>query len=402
MKKNHREPRLVVFSTLFPNSKQANAGVFIKERMFRVAQHLPLIVVAPTPWFPGQSLIRLIKPHFRPNIEKFEVQDGINVYHPRFISIPGYFKWLDGYFLAFSCYFLMKKLKKEFQFSIIDSHFAYPDGFAATKLGKWLSIPVTITLRGTEVRHLRTKSLKLYLKKAFFSANKIFAVSSSLKQEALHVGVPDDKVVVIGNGVDSQKFYPFDKHKARQKLSLQSADKVMITVGGLVERKGFHRVIELMPRLLKKYPSLHYLIIGGSSAEGDWSHKLKVMVKDLKLEQQVTFLGVIAPEEIKNSLSAADIFVLATRNEGWANVILEAMACGLPVIATDVGGNAEVVKNNDIGTIVPFGEADKLEQAIDHALQKNWSKETIIHYANDNSWDNRVSMLIKEFKQLLP
>ena len=394
-------PRLLVFSTLFPNKNQPNAGIFIKERMFRVAQHIPVVVVSPRPWFPGQSLIRLIKPHFRPDAGNFEVQEGIDVYYPKFISIPGYFKWLDGYFLAFSTFFLIRKIKKEFQFTIIDAHFAYPDGFAATKLGKWLSVPVTITMRGTEVRHIRTNNLKAYLKKAFSDAKKVFSVSGSLKQEALSLAIPKDKITVIGNGVDTKKFYRIDSEQIRKDLLLNINDKVMVTVGGLVERKGFHRIIELIPHLLKKHPSLHYLIVGGASAEGDWTGKLKSMVKELHLEKQVTFLGIMPPEKIKNILSAADIFVLSTRNEGWANVFLEAMACGLPVITTDVGGNAEVVKHKDLGVIVPFGESNQLQEAIDYALNKNWSKDAIIQYANENSWDNRISLLLKEFKQVL-
>ncbi len=394
-------PRLLVFSTLFPNKNQPNAGIFIKERMFRVAQHIPVVVVSPRPWFPGQSLIRLIKPHFRPDAGNFEVQEGIDVYYPKFISIPGYFKWLDGYFLALSTFFLIRKIKKEFQFNIIDAHFAYPDGFAATKLGKWLSVPVTITMRGTEVRHIRTNNLKAYLKKAFSEAKKVFSVSNSLKQEAVSLAIPKDKITVIGNGVDTKKFYRIDSEQIRKDLLLNINDKVMVTVGGLVERKGFHRIIELIPHLLKKHPSLHYLIVGGASAEGDWTDKLKSMVKELHLEKQVTFLGIMPPEKIKNILSAADIFVLSTRNEGWANVFLEAMACGLPVITTDVGGNAEVVKHKELGIIVPFGESNQLQEAIDYALNKNWSKNTIIQYANENSWDNRISLLLKEFKQVL-
>ncbi|MCK5649002.1 MAG: glycosyltransferase, partial [Gammaproteobacteria bacterium] len=180
-KNKNKQPRLLVFSTLFPNPGQPNAGVFIRERMFRVGQHIPLIVVAPVAWFPGQSLIRRFKPHFRPEAALQEIQNGVTVYHPRFFSIPGFFKWLDGYFLAISTYSLMKRLKREFNFTIIDSHFAYPDGFAATRIGKWLSVPVTITLRGTEVPHSKSITKRPFLLRALKSADKVFSVSNSLK-----------------------------------------------------------------------------------------------------------------------------------------------------------------------------------------------------------------------------
>ncbi|MDP1679495.1 MAG: hypothetical protein Q8L02_05160 [Candidatus Nitrotoga sp.] len=148
-------PRIVVFTTLFPNATQPGAGIFIRERMFRVAKELPLMVVAPVPWFPFQGLIRAFRPHFRPAPPYREIQDGIEVLHPRFFSIPGMVKSLDGIFLALSTFVLMQRLQRKHNFNIIDSHFAYPDGYAASLLGKWLRLPFTITLRGTEARLAR-------------------------------------------------------------------------------------------------------------------------------------------------------------------------------------------------------------------------------------------------------
>jgi glycosyltransferase involved in cell wall biosynthesis len=100
-------------------------------------------------------------------------------------------------------------------------------------------------------------------------------------------------------------------------------------------------------------------------------------------------------------LSAADVFVLATRNEGWANVFLEAMACGLPVVSTDVGGNAEVVCRAELGSIVPFGDSAALQQALDAALNKDWDRAAILDYAHDNHWDKRVAQLLRAFEPLL-
>ena len=108
---------------------------------------------------------------------------------------------------------------------------------------------------------------------------------------------------------------------------------VLESVGALVERKGFHRVIECLPALRRRFPGLRYLVVGGPGPEGDWGARLRRDVIDLGLQECVVFLGTLAPGELNVPLSAADVFVLATRNEGWANVLLEAMACGLPVVA---------------------------------------------------------------------
>ena len=135
------EPRLVVFTTLFPHAGQPVAGLFVRERMFRVAKVLPLTVVAPVPWFPLQGLLRRWKPGFRPAAPRSEVQDGIEVRYPRFFSVPGAFKWLDGFFMALGCLPTMRRLKRSFAFNVIDAHFAYPDGYAATLLGPLAARP---------------------------------------------------------------------------------------------------------------------------------------------------------------------------------------------------------------------------------------------------------------------
>ncbi|HJV24477.1 MAG TPA: glycosyltransferase [Aromatoleum sp.] len=393
-----RPLHVVVFSTLFPSSAQPHAGLFIRERMFRVARHLPLSVVAPVPWFPLQSLIRLWRPGFRPTVPRRETQAGIEVLHCRFPSFPGFFKSLDGVLLALGSLPTLWRLKRAGRLDVLDAHFGYPDGHAATLLGRWLRVPVTITLRGTEVRHAADPALAPRLRRALFGADRIFTVSASLRELALKLGVAPDRVRVVGNGVDTTRFSPVPRVEARAALGLPSDAPVLISVGGLTERKGFHRVIELLPELRRRFPGLMYLIVGGASAEGDWRARLERQVRDLGLTDTVRFLGVIEPDELKHPLSAADVFVLATRNEGWANVFLEAMACGVPVVTTDVGGNREVVCQAALGAVVPFGEPEALREALADALGQPWDRETLVAYARDNEWSRRVAELVEEFE----
>ena len=391
------EPRVVVLTTLFPHAGQPTTGLFIRERMFRVAQLIPLTVVAPVPWFPCQALLRKWKPHFRPPAPAVEIQEGIEVRCPRFFSVPGAFKCLDGFSLAVACLPTLLRLKRSFDFNVIDAHFAYPEGYAATLLGRWLRVPVSITLRGTEVPLARDPRRRRRIIKALRRATRIFSVSESLKRHAANLGVIGDSVVVVGNGVDIGKFHRLDRRAAREKLGLPNDGTVLVSVGALVERKGFHRVIECLPALRRRFPGLRYLVVGGPGPEGDWSARLRSLVIDLGLQDCVVFLGTLAPEELKVPLSAADVFVLATGNEGWANVFLEAMACGLPVVTTDVGGNGEVVANPSLGILVPFGDESALAQAIADALGRDWDRDAIVAYAEANSWERRVQTLIEEF-----
>ena len=397
---SRERPHIVVLSSLFPSARQPGAGLFIRERMFRVGRELPLAVVSPVPWFPLQGLVRRWRPGFRAGAPAHECQQGVDVWFPRFFSVPGLLKGLDGLFMALGAWPRLRRLKREGRLDVIDAHFAYPDGYAAALLGRWLSVPVTITLRGTEARHAKDPRLIGKVRWALQRARRVFAVSESLRQVALALGIAPDHVRVVGNGVDLEKFSPLPRVEARQLLSLAPGAPVLVTVGALVERKGFHHVIALLPALRERFPGLTYLIVGGSSPEGDMSAQLKRQVQTLQLDDTVRFLGAMPPDRLRVALSAANAFVLATRNEGWANVLLEAMACGVPVVATDVGGNAEVVSAPELGIIVPFGDAPALQHAIEHTLRAGWDAEALRAYARRNTWDLRVKVLVREFRDL--
>lgn len=390
-------PHVVVLSSLFPSQIQQGAGLFIRERMFRVGKHLPLSVVSPTPWFPLQSLIQKLKPFFRPGAPRYEQQSGINVWFPRFLSAPGLLKELDGVMMAIGSLPRMRHLKRSGKLDIIDTHFAYPDGYAAHLLSRWLGVPYTLTLRGTESRHLQNPNLRTKVLQAIKCANQVFSVSDSLKKLAVEHGADASKIEVVGNGVDLERFSRLERQAARMTIGIPPTIPVLISVGGLVPRKGFHRVIELLPQLRVEFPELLYLIVGGSSPEGNNRKELEQQIEALGLQDCVRFMGAVKPDDLPPLLSAADIFVLATSNEGWANVFLEAMACGLPVVTTDVGGNREVVSDETLGIITPFGDQNALAEAINQALKTSWDHDHIRKYARKNSWDERVERLCAHF-----
>jgi glycosyltransferase involved in cell wall biosynthesis len=242
-------PHLVVLSSLFPSRLQPGAGLFIRERMFRVGQRLPLAVVSPVPWFPLQSLLRRWRPGFRPGAPAFERQDGHEVWFPRFFSLPGVLKRFDGIFMALAAWPRLRSLKAAGRLDILDAHFAYPDGYAAILLGRWLSVPVSITMRGTEQRHAQDTALRPRLMAALRGATRLFSVSDSLRRLALSLGVPAHRTRVIGNGVDLERFRPIDRGVARAALRLPADAMVLVSVGGLCERKGFHRVMACLPQV---------------------------------------------------------------------------------------------------------------------------------------------------------
>ena len=128
---------------------------------------------------------------------------------------------------------------------------------------------------------------------------------------------------------------------------------------------------------------------------------MKSQVAALGLERHVHFLGPVDPDQLHGPLSAADLFVLASSYEGWANVLLEAMACGIPVVATDVGGNGQVVSDAKLGRIVPLDDPAALESAIGWALDQSWDRDAIRAVAEANSWDSRIPVLLEAFDRFL-
>jgi glycosyltransferase involved in cell wall biosynthesis len=391
---------MLVYSSLFPSPALPNAGLFVRERAFRAGRQRPIVVVAPQPWFPFQALGRLLRPGFRPSAPTFSIDEGIEIHRPRWLSFPGVLKSLDGLLMALSVYFCVRRIVGQRNVAGIDAHFAYPDGRAATLLGRWLRLPVMVTLRGKEERQLRS-NVAPGVRRAIRDADRIVAVSAALAAIAVDCGADPTRVRVIGNGVDLDKFRRLERNAARCELGLPEGARILVSVGGLVERKGFHRVIACLPKLLDRFPDLVYLVVGGNSAEGDMGAALREQVATAGLESHVRFLGQITPDRLAMPLSAADVFVLATSYEGWANVFLEAMACGLPVVTTRVGGNAEVVTSDRLGMMVPFGDATALESAIAGALERWWDRDAIVTHAAGHGWNARIPQVLAEWDALL-
>ena len=389
--------KILVVTSVFPNPAQPTLGVFVRERMFKVAQHCELKVVAPVPWFP---FINLVKKGYRPNVPYLEIQGGIEVYHPRFFNIPRFFKFLDGFFFFLSTVATMRKVRKEFDFDLIDAHFAYPDGMGAILLGKVFKKPVIITIRGTIRKLSRFPLIRRQIRYALNNAAKIFTVCNDLKNAVVELGISPEKVVVVPNGVDIDKFRPVDRFVARREFGLPMDSKVLISVGGLVERKGFHRIIAALPEIRKTIPQVMYIIVGGPSVEGNNEPKLRRLVAELELQDAVLFAGPQPHAKLHKWLSAADVFCLATSNEGWANVFLEAMACGLPVVASKVGGNEEVVCSETYGMLFDLNDERQMSDVIIKALERDWNRSSIVEYAHANSWEGRIEDLMVLFHEL--
>jgi teichuronic acid biosynthesis glycosyltransferase TuaC len=394
--------RILVYCSLFPSAGAPTAGTFIRERMLRVGAHLPVVIVAPQPWSPIDWVIRLFRKSFRPQGAVFEKLGQVEVHRPRVLSVPGAMKHWDGKLMARGSRTTVMRLANAFKPTVIDAHFVYPDGYAASLLARELGLPLTITLRGSKDLRLLGTDREPMLKAALDDSALVFSVSNALIADiGVRLGQPPEKMLMVRNGVDLDKFHPVDRAEARRRLNLPESAPVLISVGGLVEGKGFHRVIPVIARLKQDFPEIRYLVVGGGSSHGDMRSELEALARNEGVEENVVFCGRQLPDDLKWFYGAADVFTLATRSEGWANVFLEAMACGLPVVTTQVGGNAQVVSRPELGTLVPFWDPLIFESAIRDAFSpERWNRETILSYAASCGWDEPVTTLVDAFKKL--
>jgi teichuronic acid biosynthesis glycosyltransferase TuaC len=390
--------KVVVLSSVYPNPRQPSLGGFIRKRMERVARGCELVVVAPIPWFPGNRWVR--GPRWS-GIPAVETQGVLRVHHPRFISIPRFLKALDGLLYAMSLAPFLSRLRRQFPFELLDAHFSYPDGVGAALLGRLLRCPVVITLRGSIVRLARYPAHRPQIRAALGAAARVLSVSQSLKDVAVGLGIPPEKIRVIPNGVDADRFFPRERAVARKALSLHQDGTILLSVGGLNEGKGFQRLVGVLPRLLARRPDLRLVIVGGERPGDSVRPALERLIAAHRLERHVTLVGERPHAEIPLWMAAADVFCLATRSEGWSNVLLEALACGRPVVATRVGGNPEIVPDERYGLLVEPQDDAALAGGIAAALERTWDPADLAAHAHRHPWDEAAHRVLEEFEQAL-
>jgi teichuronic acid biosynthesis glycosyltransferase TuaC len=371
-----RRLRVLVFTTVFPNSAQPLHGTFVLERIKHLSALADIEVIAPIIWYRGIG--RDVTSPPTPPIRR--------VAHPRFWYVPKILFGLRGIFLAISALAEVRRVHRDFDFDLIDAHFAYPDGFAAVLLGRWFRRPVCITLRGTIIPLSRRRLGRWLCDWAIRRAQRVIAVADNLAERARQGGVPAMRIVTIANGVDTERFPLIEAAVARRRLGLPEAGRLLVSVGHISPRKGFHRVIRALPRVIAQVHDIRLAIIGGRGAEQDNSAELHALAERLEVSKQVIFSGEKSPDEVALWIAAAEVFVLASDFEGCPNVILEALACGRAVVATKVGDIARMVPSF-AGELFEDPEDDAaLTECIVTALGRDWDQARIRNHVLARSW----------------
>lgn len=328
--------RVLTFTTLFPNSQRPNHGVFVENRLRQTASRhgLQATVLAPVPFFPFRSATFGAYAAFA-RVPQREERHGFTVHHPRYLVIPKVGMTAAAWLLYRGALAACKRLGLDrTTIDVIDAHYFYPDGVAAAWLARALNLPFVVTARGTDLNVLpQYQGVRRQILWAASRASAVITVSEALRQQYLTLGAEGRKAAVLRNGVDLTAFKPVEREAARKLYGVTGF--TIVSVGNLVPLKGHALTIEAMASL----PDCQLLIAGG----GPLRASLQETARAMGVSERVRLLGEVPHAELPRLFSAADVSVLMSEREGWANVLLESMACGTPVLATRVGGNAEAI-----------------------------------------------------------
>lgn len=380
--------KILTFSSLFPNAAMPSFGVFVENRLRHLVDSgmVEARVVAPVPWFPGAYASYRAAP-------ARETRHGIDVLHPRYLTAPGIGMYIQPWTLYRAALPVLRRIIRDgYDFDLIDAHYFYPDGVAATWLGRALGKPVVITSRGTDLTLIPNYSLpRRLIQQGIRDADGLITVSGSLRDKLLELGAPPAKVRVLRNGVDLGMFKPLDRAAIRARLGVSGP--TLLSVGYLIPRKGNEITIGALPAL----PGVTLLLAG----TGEEEQRLRTLAAELGVADRVRFLGAVSHHDLADYYNAADVLVLASSREGMANVLLEAIACGTPIVGSPIPGMTEVVDPPESGLIMESRTPEACAAAVAKLLANLPDRAATRAYAESLSWDATTQGQVDLFREIL-
>jgi glycosyltransferase involved in cell wall biosynthesis len=394
-----RKLKVLTFSTLFPSSIKPSHGIFVETRLRELLKsgQVESRVIAPVPWFPSTNP-RWGEYAKLAAVPAREQRNGIDVRHPRYLLLPKVGMTSAPLTLALGARAAVQELIAEgFDFDLIDAHYYYPDGVAAALLAKWFNKPLTITARGTDLNLIPQYALpRRMIGWAAERASGSIGVCAALMDVLRGWGHDPARLHVMRNGVDLERFRPLPQAAMRAELGLEGAP-LLLSVGHLIERKGHGVAIEALAALKQRHSGARLVVIG----EGEQRAALIALADRLGVGAEVRFTGALPNTELLKWYSAADLLLLCSSREGWANVLLEAMACGTPVVASDIWGTPEVVARPEAGRLVAERNGAAFAAAITGLLAAGTDRAAVRGYAEGFSWQATTDGQLALFRRIV-
>jgi glycosyltransferase involved in cell wall biosynthesis len=378
--------RIIAVSNLFPNVRNPQLGLFNLQEFAALARLAELKVISPLP------LLR-----FR-GVPRRDVIRGLEVFYPRYPATPKIGRTLYAAWLVPSLWRTVREIIGEgFDPDLFLAAWCDPDGVATLIVSKILSKPCIIKALGTDINLLtRSRLRRRSIRWALREADAVISVSQDLKRKIASLGVDEDKIEVHYNGVDTDLFKPIPESEAISRLIARGVTReifrggFLLFVGNFYPVKGVRYLLEAFSIVSELAPRLSLVLVGDGVERKD----LEVLARDLGLKDRTWFVGRRPHEEIALWMNAAEMLCLPSLSEGLPNVILEAHACGIPVVASDVGGVKEVLKEGEGGYLCRSGDPNSLAQAIFRALRP-WNRAKIRAKVEGFSWDENARRTLR-------
>jgi teichuronic acid biosynthesis glycosyltransferase TuaC len=386
----------ITFTSLYPNLALPQHGVFVRSRLGAVLARTAgsAVVVAPVPWFPASIGFGRWSCWARVPRREFDSDLAVPVLHPRYPILPRLSRSIHPSLIQLGAERTIRRLAPSAR--LIDAQVLYPDGVAAVRLGQRHGLPVILTARGSDVNLLAQQpGPARQLREILPRAAAVVTVSEALRSRLVAAtGFPADRIEVIPNCVDAQRFRPGDRLAARQRLGLPIDERIILSVCHLVPGKRVDLLISALAALpLDCRP---FLVVVGDGPE---RIRLLRLTGQLGLERWVRLVGARRPELLPEWYRAADAFALASDREGYPNVLLEAIASGLPVLASAVGGVPEIV-NQEVGLVVGANTARAFAESLLAIGQRRFDQRAFQQHAARHTWKAAAERLAAIFERV--
>ncbi len=378
--------KVLAITNLFGFPWDPSRGVFNQQQFERLARRVDLSVLVAVPW---TEAIR------RPAAYWSARRDGRKrwpyVDYFVFWYLPGFAQGLHALFFFLSLLVQRPGLLFFKRWHAMIGSWGFPDAVATAAVASLTSTPVLMKFHGTDVNeYLHVPGKRRQILAAARRSRALMSVSGALRDQLVAAGVDAERVHVIYNGVDAAVFHPADKADARRSRGVAADERLLLFIGNLKTSKGCVDLLEGFIRIAQQQPRATLVFIGGGEARTMMLER----IAERGLGERVRLLGKVEHGLLPGWLAASDLLCLPSHNEGVPNVVLEAMACGVPVVASTVGGIPEVVPEF-AGTLVPPRDTPALALALEAALARSWDHERIAAHAKKNfDWEANIERVL--------
>ncbi|WP_437291410.1 glycosyltransferase family 4 protein [Sorangium sp. So ce406] len=395
-----RPLRVLWVTRIFPNRVEPLSCAFQRQQLAALSRRCAVEVLAAIPYHPGVSLLgERTRPGRLTAVPARDEIDGVPVVHPRAPYLPGAGRVLAPVNAPLYLAGLLPHVPRlRGRFDVVLGAWLYPDACAAALLARMLGLPYAVKAHGTDVNVVaRWRSVRPLVGGALRSAAYSIGVSRPMVEALVALGAPEERAVLVRNGVDRALFRPADRRAARRELGLPERGRVVTFVGHVSREKGIHELLRAFEALGGDGGAepVHLVVVGDGPARGAVEQASARRERARRASDgrgRIIAAGARPLADVARYLAATDLLALPSWAEGTPNVVLEALAAARPVVATSVGGIPDVVESGRTGLLVPPRDAGALGRAIREALGRTWDERAFAEAAPP-SWEESAEAL---------